>query len=213
MLSEIDLAKELLKINAIQLRPDEPFTWASGLRSPIYCDNRISLSYPLLRSRVKSTLGELSTSNWEFDLVAGVATAGIAHGAYVADELGLPFIYVRSSAKKHGARNQIEGRYQEGQKCLVVEDLISTGGSSIAAVDVLREQGIEVVGVVALFTYQLDKASHNFAEANCPLITISNYTALLDAAQELGSINQQQHASLIEWKSDPQAWSDRFTDV
>lgn len=213
MLSEIDLAKELLKINAIQLRPDEPFTWASGLRSPIYCDNRISLSYPLLRSRVKSTLGELSTSNWEFDLVAGVATAGIAHGAYVADELGLPFIYVRSSAKKHGARNQIEGRYQEGQKCLVVEDLISTGGSSIAAVDVLREQGIEVVGVVALFTYQLDKASHNFTEANCPLITISNYTALLDAAQELGSINQQQHASLIEWKSDPQAWSDRFTDV
>ncbi len=213
MLSEIDLAKELLKINAIRLRPNEPFTWASGLRSPIYCDNRISLSYPDLRKKIKSTLSNLSQEKWDFNLVAGVATAGIAHGGYVADELDLPFVYVRSKAKEHGARNQIEGRFQKGQKCLVVEDLISTGGSSIAAVEVLRAEGVDVVGVVALFSYQLNQAKHNFAEANCPLITISNYTALLKAAQQLGSINQQQHASLIEWKTDPQAWSDRFLDA
>jgi len=213
MLSEIDLAKELLKINAIQLRPDEPFIWASGMRSPIYCDNRISLSYPELRTEIKQTLGEISKKNWDFNLVAGVATAGIAHGAYVADILDLPFIYVRSSAKKHGAKNQIEGRYNKGQKCLVIEDLISTGGSSIAAVQVLREQEIEVAGVAALFSYQLDSARRNFTQADCSIITISNYTALLEAAQQLGSINQQQYASLIEWKKDPQAWSDRFKEV
>ena len=173
MLSEIDLAKELLKINGIRLQPEDPFTWASGLRSPIYCDNRIALSYPDLRSKIKHTLSEISKSTWEFDIVAGVATAGIPHGAYVADLLGLPFIYVRSKAKKHGARNQIEGRYQKGQKCLVIEDLISTGGSSIAAVEALREQGMDVVGVAAIFTYQLNQASDNFSPAGCLLITLS----------------------------------------
>jgi len=213
MLSEIDLAKELLKINAIQLRPDSPFTWASGLRSPIYCDNRLSLSYPNLRSSIKATLSTICSGKWDFDVVAGVATAGIAHGALVADHLHLPFGYVRSSAKKHGARNQVEGDIKAGQKCLVVEDLISTGGSSIAAVEVLREMGVEVVGVAALFSYEFAKAKENFESANCPFVTISNYTALLTAATESGNIEEHHLESLRRWRANPQAWSEAFSDA
>lgn len=210
MLSDFDLAKELLKINAIRLQPDDPFTWASGLRSPIYCDNRLSLSHPVLRSEIKETLSEMSKDRWDFDVVAGVATAGIAHGALIADYLGLPFIYVRSSAKKHGAKNQIEGDYTSGQHCLVVEDLISTGGSSIAAVEVLRDVGIEVKGVAAIFSYQFAKAKENFDQVACPFFTISNYPALLKAARALESINEDQLRSLQDWRLDPQAWSDRI---
>lgn len=210
MLSEIEVAKELLKINAIKLQPDDPFTWASGLRSPIYCDNRMTLSHPTLRSNIKKTLADQAHARWDYNKVAGVATAGIAHGALIADHQELPFIYVRASAKKHGARNQIEGQYSAGDKCLVVEDLISTGGSSIEAVQVLRDAGIEVVGVAAIFTYQLPKAKENFEKASCPYFTISNYSALLKAADELGTLSADQIDSLSQWRKNPQAWSDQF---
>ena len=208
MLSEIEVAKELLKINAIKLRPDDPFTWASGMKSPIYCDNRMSLSYPDLRTNIKETMATKAGEAWTYNKVAGVATAGIPHGALVADVQGLPFIYVRSSAKGHGAQNQIEGNYQAGDICLVVEDLISTGGSSIAAVEVLRAEGIEVVGVIAIFTYELDVAKENFDKAKCPLITLSNYSSLLKAATELKALNEQQLSSLQKWRLNPHKWSD-----
>jgi len=210
MLSEIEVAKELLKINAIKLQPDDPFTWASGLRSPIYCDNRMTLSHPHLRSDIKKTIAKRAQDLWSYDKIAGVATAGIAHGALIADHQQLPFIYVRSSAKKHGARNQIEGQFAAGDRCLVVEDLISTGGSSIDAVQVLRDAGVEVVGVAAIFTYQLSKAKKNFEAAECPYFTISNYAALLKAVVELGTLNADQLTSLTHWRTNPQAWSDQF---
>lgn len=211
MLSEIEVAKELLKINAIRLNPDNPFTWASGLKSPIYCDNRKTLSYPKLRTKLKSTLADKAAALWKYDKVAGVATAGIAHGALIADHQELPFIYVRSSAKAHGARNQIEGEFGHGDHCLVVEDLISTGGSSIQAVHVLREAGMTVVGVIAIFTYELEKATKNFAEAACPFTTISSYSALLEAANEMEALNEQQYTSLSKWRKNPQEWSDDFS--
>ena len=208
MLSEIEVAKELLKINAIRLRPEDPFTWASGLRSPIYCDNRMTLSYPKLRSALKETLSQKARKYWSYNKVAGVATAGIAHGALIADYQDLPFIYVRSNTKAHGARNQIEGMVEEGDECLVVEDLISTGGSSIAAVKVLREAGIVVKGVIAIFSYELDIAKENFDRADCSFVTISNYSVLLDAAKALGALTDRQIISLAEWRNNPQKWSD-----
>ncbi len=211
MLSEIEVAKELLKINAIRLRPDEPFTWASGLKSPIYCDNRKTLSYPLIRTAIKETLAIKAKSHWHYDKVAGVATAGIAHGALIADYQELPFVYVRSSAKAHGAKNQIEGDISKKDKCLVVEDLISTGGSSIAAVNVLRDAGAQVSGVIAIFTYELDIARQNFEEASCPIITISNYSSLLKAAYELKALTDLQINSLSEWRKNPKKWSDDFS--
>jgi orotate phosphoribosyltransferase len=210
MLSEIEIAQKLLQIKAIQLRPENPFTWASGMKSPIYCDNRKSLSFPAIRTAIKETMVAKAQSLWSFDIVAGVATAGISHGALMADHLDLPFIYVRSSAKKHGARNQIEGEISAGTKCLVVEDLISTGGSSIEAVEVLRNAGIEVIGVIAIFTYQLEKAVSNFEKAKCPFVTISNYEALLMAARNSNYLSSEQFKSLEKWRSDPQAWSDQY---
>ncbi|MFT6810453.1 MAG: orotate phosphoribosyltransferase [Saprospiraceae bacterium] len=208
MLTEIEVAKKLLQINAIQLKPESPFTWASGLQSPIYCDNRKTLSYSGIRTAIKTSLADKASELWEFDMIAGVATAGIAHGALIAEHLDLPFIYVRSSAKKHGARNQIEGDMMQGKRCLVVEDLISTGGSSIEAVQVLKAAGLEVAGVIAIFTYQLEKASENFASAQCPYATISNYAALLEAGREMEYISESQLATLREWREDPKAWSD-----
>lgn len=210
MLSEFDVAKELLQINAIKLSPDEPFTWASGLKSPIYCDNRKTLSYPQLRTGIKATIAAKAKELWTYNKVAGVATAGIAHGALVAEHQELPFIYVRSSAKKHGAKNQIEGAFSDLDECLVIEDLISTGGSSIQAVEVLREAGIKVVGVAAIFTYEFDKAKENFAKANCPFFTLSNYSTLIEVAQHTGTINEEQIKSLRQWRTDPQQWSDEF---
>lgn len=208
MLSDIEVAKKLLQINAIQLKPEDPFTWASGLRSPIYCDNRKTLSYSDIRFDIKKSLALRAKELWDFDMVAGVATAGIAHGALIAEHLDLPFIYVRSSAKKHGGKNQIEGDITQGKKCLVVEDLISTGGSSIEAVEVLRTAHQEVAGVIAIFTYQLPKAAENFERANCPFATISNYEALLEAGREMDYISESQLATLRDWREDPKAWSD-----
>ena len=210
MLSEIEIAKELLKINAIKLQPDDPFTWASGLRSPIYCDNRLTLSYPQLRTSIKRSLSEKAIEAWTFNKVAGVATAGIAHGALVADHLNLPFVYVRSKPKGHGARNQIEGDLLPGDRCLVVEDLISTGGSCIKAIEVLRENGAEIAGAIAIFTYEFQKAKDNFNSIDCPFTTLSNYSSLLIAAKQLNKLNETQFQSLTSWRKNPQKWSKQF---
>jgi len=208
---EIDkaIAQKLLQINAIKLSPQNPFTWASGIKSPIYCDNRITLSYPDIRQQIKEGFAELSKSLPEFDHISGVATAGIAHGALLADYLKLPFSYVRSSAKKHGRQNKIEGEIAAGSKILVIEDLISTGGSSILAVDDLRENGYEVVGVMAIFTYEFQKAIDNFEEAKCKFVTLSNYTSLLREASKANYISDEEVKILSDWSKDPKGWYDR----
>jgi len=207
MLSEIELVKDLLKINAIKLSPDHPFTWASGLKSPIYCDNRLTLSYPDMRNAIKVALAERSSKLWTFDKVVGVATAGIAHGALVADHLSLPFAYVRSKPKGHGRQNQIEGKIHTTDRCLVIEDLISTGGSSIAAVEMLRDTGASVCGVAAIFSYELSSAHDNFERSNCPYITLSNYNALINTAKDQKLMSVDQIRSLVEWRRDPKSWS------
>ncbi len=195
-----EVAKRLLQIKAIRLSPQSPFTWASGIQSPIYCDNRMILSYPDIRDFVKSKLAEKSAEFGGFDMVAGVATAGIAHGILLADALGLPFIYVRSKAKGHGRQNLIEGDASVGQKVLVVEDLISTGGSSIKAVDALREAELTIVGVLAIFSYGFEKAVKAFEHANCPYKTLSNYEALIKEAIENRYISDSDYETLFTWR-------------
>lgn len=204
------VAQHLLQIKAIKLSPQNPFIWASGRRSPIYCDNRVSLSHPEVRSYLVEQLKEQSAHFGAFDGVAGVATAGIPHGALLADRLNLSFIYIRSKAKAHGRQNQIEGELHPGAKYLVVEDLISTGGSSLLAVEALREAGGVAAGVLALFTYGFTEAEAAFEKANCPLRTLSHYDALLREALEEGYIDEQQQSLLAEWRKDPVAWSDQF---
>ncbi len=201
------LAKHLLEIKAIKLQPNKPFTWASGLKSPIYCDNRMSLSHAEIRKFIKKELASLALSVGDFDGVAGVATAGIAHGALVADQLGLPFIYVRSKPKGHGRQNLIEGDISQAKSYIVVEDLISTGGSSLLAVDALRENGATVAGVIALFSYGLDKAKNAFQEADCPFATLSHYGTLLTEAVDLGFINSSEKELLENWNQSPEEWS------
>lgn len=197
----------LLQINAIKLQPSSPFTWASGWKSPIYCDNRKTLSYPEVRGFIRDSfaglIGELYPGA---DLIAGVATGAIAHGALVADKMGLPFIYVRSGAKEHGLGNQIEGYFEPGQKVVVVEDLISTGGSSLNAVKALRDAGCEVMGMVAIFTYQFQKAADAFAAENCKLNTLSNYSVLVEEALSTGYIGQAEVETLKKWREDPAGW-------
>jgi orotate phosphoribosyltransferase len=205
------VAKHLLQIKAIKLNPQNPFTWASGRRSPIYCDNRIVLSFPAVRNQLLDALVACSATFKSFTGVAGVATAGIAHGALLADRLNLPFIYIRSKAKAHGRQNQIEGRLEEGANYLVVEDLISTGGSSLQAVEALRAAGGEVAGVLALFSYGFPEAAQAFAAAHCPVATLSNYDALLAEALSSGYITQQEQALLANWRKDPVAWSEQFS--
>ncbi|MCH2082504.1 MAG: orotate phosphoribosyltransferase [Saprospiraceae bacterium] len=206
-----DVAQRLLQIKAIKLSPQNPFTWASGLKSPIYCDNRIVLSYPEHRAAVIKAFAEQSASYPVFDLIAGVATAGIAHGALLAEKLNAPFIYVRSKAKAHGRQNQIEGDLKKGAKVLVIEDLISTGGSSIAAVEALRQAGAEVIATMAIFTYEFDKAQQTFDNANCPFSTLSNYTSLLEVAQEMKYISEKEVKLLKKWRQNPQEWSEAFS--
>ncbi|MBX2871155.1 MAG: orotate phosphoribosyltransferase [Saprospiraceae bacterium] len=203
------VSDKLLQINAIKLSPQKPFTWASGLRSPIYCDNRIVLSHPEIRSFVIDQFVEVAKTMLPFDAVAGVATAGIPHGALLADRLQLPFVYVRSKAKAHGRQNQIEGRLEEGQKVLVIEDLISTGGSCLQAVECLRAAGAEVVGVLAIFTYSFDKARQAFDSANCRMATLSNYEALIQQATARSYISPDQRATLEAWRMDPKVWSEQ----
>ncbi|HLN54403.1 MAG TPA: orotate phosphoribosyltransferase [Bacteroidales bacterium] len=201
-------AEFLLQINAIKLQPSSPFTWASGWKSPIYCDNRKTLSFPEVRSYIRDSFASLVKDLYpEVQLIAGVATGAIAHGALVADKLGLPFIYVRSGAKEHGLGNQIEGYYEKAMKVVVVEDLISTGGSSLSAVKALREAGCEVLGMVAIFTYEFKKAADAFATENCRLDTLSNYSTLIEAAVKSGYIGQSEVETLKKWRLDPASWS------
>ena len=203
-----ELAQKLLQIKAIKLSPSEPFTWASGIKSPIYCDNRVTLSYPEIRTFVKIALSILSEQLEDYDTVAGVATAGIAHGALIADYIKKPLIYVRSKAKDHGRENLIEGDFSRAKKVLVVEDLISTGGSSIQAVEALRAEGIEVVGVIALFSYEFEKAKKNFEAANCPYLTVSGYRTMLTQAKKTNYITDEEYATLQDWSKDPSGWFD-----
>lgn len=203
------LANFLLQIKAIKLNPASPFTWASGLKSPIYCDNRITLSYPQIRTFIREAFVKSCLEKYgKPDIIAGVATGGIPQGALVAQDLGLPFCYVRSEAKSHGLNNQVEGIVNQGQSVVVIEDLVSTGKSSLAAVEALREKGANVKGMMAIFTYQLDAAAEAFKKANCELVTISNYEALIKKAVEENYVSDNQMQSLMEWRKSPQAWSD-----
>lgn len=197
-----EVAKSLLQIKAIKLSPQSPFTWASGMLSPIYCDNRVVLSHPSVRDFIKSCLVEKSHEFGYFDAVAGVATAGIAHGALLADALGLPFAYVRSEAKSHGRKNLIEGELKTGERVLVVEDLISTGGSSLRVVESLRSLGIEVAGVIAIFTYGFDSAAQAFLDAQCPLHTLSNYDVLIEEALKSHYISDEDLRHLLSWRKE-----------
>lgn len=200
-------AEYLLQIKAIKLQPSNPFTWASGWKSPIYCDNRKTLSFPEVRSYIRDSFASMVKDLYpQAEMIAGVATGAIAHGALAADKLGLPFVYVRSEAKEHGLGNQIEGYYEKGQKVVVVEDLISTGGSSLGAVKALRDSGCEVLGMVAIFTYEFKKASDGFAAAGCRLNTLSNYTVLVDTAVKTGYIGEAEVDTLKTWRADPSVW-------
>jgi orotate phosphoribosyltransferase len=201
------LAEKLLKISAIKLQPANPFTWASGWNSPIYTDNRKTLSYPDVRSFIKVELCRLILENFgDADAVAGVATGAIAQGALVADTLGLPYVYVRSTPKDHGLENLIEGNLKPGQKVVVIEDLISTGGSSLKAVQAIRNAGCEVAGMAAIFTYGFPVAEEAFDKANVKLLTLSNYNSMLEAALATGYIKDEDVETLKEWRKDPATW-------
>lgn len=201
------IAEYLLEINAVKLSPDAPFTWTSGWKSPIYSDNRLSLSHPHVRNFIKTSLGELVKNEFpEAQAIIGVATAGIAPGALVADEINLPFGYVRSEAKKHGMGKQVEGDIKPGQKVVVVEDLVSTGKSSLQAVQSLREYGCEVLGMVSIFTYGFDAAKLAFDEAQCPYFSLSNYNVLVEVAASKNLIQPEQMNVLAEWRKSPDTW-------
>ncbi len=201
------VAAYLLNIEAIQLRPDQPFKWSSGWNSPIYCDNRLALSFPEVRTFIKNALAGAIKSHFPaVELIAGVATAGIAQGALVADVLNLPYAYVRPEPKKHGMGNQIEGRVLAGQKVVVLEDLISTGGSSLKVVDVLREAGVEVLGMISIFTYGFSIADENFKQKGVELVSLSNYDCLLTEALKLDYIESSQLETLSKWREDPGNW-------
>lgn len=206
------IAKHLLDIKAVFLRPSEPFTWASGIKSPIYCDNRLTLSYPNVRKDVEAGLAKLIKENFpEAECLMGTATAGIAHAALAADILELPMGYVRGGAKSHGRNNRIEGLVKPGMKVVVVEDLISTGGSSLECVEALREAGCEVIGMVAIFTYGLPKATVNFENADCKFVTLSNYDTLIEVAVENEYVTAAELEKLKAWKKDPtdESWMEK----
>ena len=203
------LASFLLQIKAIKLNPANPFTWASGLKSPIYCDNRVTLSYPQVRTFIREGFKNMCLDKFGTpDVIAGVATGGIPQGALVAQELGLPFVYVRSEKKSHGMNNQVEGIINSGQSVVIIEDLVSTGKSSLNAVEALRKKGAVIKGMLAIFTYGMDIAAENFKKNKCELFTLTNYDALIKKAAEENYIRENDLASLMEWKKDPQAWSD-----
>lgn len=203
----LKVAEFLLQIKAVKLQPNSPFTWASGWKSPIYCDNRITLSFPAIRTYIRQGYADAILEHFgKPDIIAGVATGGIAQGALVAQELGIPFIYVRSSAKAHGMGNMIEGHFEKGQRVVVIEDLISTGGSSLQAVQALREAGLEVKGLVAIFTYGFDVSIKNFSNAECPFVTLTDYDHLIDQALKSDYVTDSDIESLREWKINPDNW-------
>jgi orotate phosphoribosyltransferase len=207
MTNETAVAEKLLQVNAIKLNPAQPFTWASGWKSPIYCDNRRVLSFPYVREFIKSEMSNIIFSEFpDTALLAGVATAGIAWGALSADQLKLPYIYVRPKPKEHGLGKQIEGFYEKGQKVLVIEDLISTGKSSLQVVEVLRDAGLEVTGMVAIFSYGFPQADKAFADAGVAFRTLTNYSALIKMAVEKGTVSPEQQAILLNWQQDPSNW-------
>ncbi|MDR0794470.1 MAG: orotate phosphoribosyltransferase [Tannerella sp.] len=202
------LAKKLLKIKAVKLQPANPFTWASGWKSPIYCDNRKTLSYPSLRNFIKLELARTIIENFEnVTDIAGVATGAIAQGAMVAEELNLPFVYIRSTPKDHGLENLIEGDLKPGSKVVIIEDLISTGGSSLKAVEAVRNAGCDVIGMVAIFTYGFSIAENQFKDAKVKLITLCNYDAVLDEALRTDYIDEADIKTLQEWRKDPAHWN------
>lgn len=202
-----DVAEMLLEIKAVVLNPQQPFTWASGLKSPIYCDNRKTLSSPKVRSFIKTSFSDVISEEYaNADVIAGVATAGIPHGVLVADVLNKPFIYVRDKAKGHGLENLIEGKLEPGQKVVVIEDLISTGGSSLKAVNAIRNAGGEVLGLGAIFTYGFTKGTEAFKESNCNFFTLSDYPTLLEIALKLDYINKQEAETLKGWYTSPETW-------
>ena len=201
---EREIAKDLLSIEAIFLRPEDPFTWASGIKSPIYCDNRLTLTAPEVRTRVEDGLAELIKQYYpEAEVLMGTSTAGIAHAAITADKLNLPMGYVRGSSKDHGRKNQIEGRLQKGQKVVVIEDLISTGGSVIDVVNVLREAGAEVLGIASIFTYNMAKSRQRLEEANVQNISLSNFDVMVEVAAEEGYIKNEDIERLIAFRNNP----------
>lgn len=202
-----ELAGELLDIGAVKLSPESPFTWASGWKSPIYCDNRKILSYPVLRTAIRDRFAAIAGKEYpQAEVIAGVATGGIAIGALVADALHLPFVYVRSSQKGHGLGNQVEGVAPAGKQVVVIEDLISTGASSLKAVKALRASGASVMGMLAIFTYEFDIARQGMHQQNCPLTTLSGYSALLEEAMEKGAITVSQKSVLETWRKSPDTW-------
>ena len=203
------VAKDLLSIKAVTLSPEEPFTWASGIKSPIYCDNRLTISYPEVRKRIAKGIADIIREKYpETEVIAGTATAGIPHGAIIADKMNLPFAYIRSKPKDHGAGNQIEGRVVKGEKMVVVEDLISTGGSVLDAVAAAEREGADVISVVAIFTYELPKAEKNFADAGVKLVTLSNYTELIKVAKVKGYITADGLQLLKKFKENQETWQD-----
>lgn len=202
-----EVAEYLLEIKAVVLNPADPFTWASGLKSPIYCDNRKTLSYPKVRNYIKTSFADTIAEEFKnCDVIAGVATAGIPHGALVADVLNKPFVYVRDKAKGHGLENQIEGKLDKGQKVVVIEDLISTGGSSLKAVEALRAAGAEVLGLGAIFTYGFQKAVDAFGAAGCKYFTLSDYATLLEVAEKQDYVKKEDKATLLNWYQNPEGW-------
>jgi orotate phosphoribosyltransferase len=205
--TEQQVAEFLLQIKAIKLQPNNPFTWASGWKSPIYCDNRITLSHPTIRTYIRHKLSSLIQEEFgAVECIAGVATAGIPQGALVAQELGLPFIYVRAKPKEHGTGNMIEGEISPGKRVVVIEDLISTGKSSLQAVEALRQAGYNVAGLAAIFSYGFDVATENFKNARCPFFTLSNYNALLKYAEQHQYISAGDTEVLKQWREEPSTW-------
>ncbi|OMF22748.1 orotate phosphoribosyltransferase [Paenibacillus sp. FSL H8-0548] len=201
------IAKSLLEIEAVALRPNEPFTWTSGIISPIYCDNRLTMTYPAIREMVAEGFAAIIRDRYpDAEVIAGTSTAGIPHAAWVAQKLNLPMAYIRDKAKGHGKQNQIEGRVLPGQKVVVIEDLISTGGSSLKAALAVREAGAEVLSVLAIFTYEFASAIQSFEAEHVPLATLSNYSALIESALELGKIAPEDVAALKAWREDPQSF-------
>lgn len=211
---ELKVAEFLLQIKAIKLQPNNPFTWASGWKSPIYCDNRVTLSHPSVRTYIRQKLTQLIQEEFgSVDLIAGVATAGIPQGVLVAQELGLPFAYVRAKAKEHGTGSLIEGEIVEGQRVVVVEDLISTGKSSLAAVAALKAAGLSVAGLVSIFTYGFDEAEQNFKDAKCRYVALSDYNTLVDYASEHSFIAERDIDVLKKWRENPAEWGKESQDL
>jgi orotate phosphoribosyltransferase len=208
MTNEKAVAEKLLQVNAVSLKPDQPFTWASGWKSPIYCDNRRILSFTHVREFVKSEMCNLIFEKFaDADLIAGVSTAGIAWGALAADQLKLPFVYVRPKPKEHGLGNQVEGYFEKGQKTVVVEDLISTGKSSLQVVEALRTAGLDVLGMVCIFTYEFTHSREAFQKAGIPYYSLTNYPVLINLALERGIVSAGQESVLLKWKDNPSAWT------